>query len=371
MIAKYGRLNYEASLDMFRYLTQGLNAVKEVKLSCSEDYFAKQINQAQIRRNHAQKSVTDIGQIPRLAMECFAVTVAMGILIILLVMGVSFSGILVTAAFFVAAMSRLLPSFSRIQYNLLHVRSTLYLFDKIYQDLTGIAPERLPEEGTQQNLTFQHRITVDHITYTYPNSPGAVFQNLYLEIKHNECIAFVGKTGCGKSTLADVIMGFLMPDSGKILVDGRNIAEYLHTWRKKIGYVPQNIHLFDDTIRHNIAFGIAPEHVDDQRVREVLHLAQLDSLIASLPEGIHTRIGEAGIRLSGGQRQRIAIARALYHNPELLVLDEATSALDQETERDFIEALRNLKGRFTIIMIAHRLSSLQYCDRIIPLDTES
>ena len=376
LIARYGKQNYEASLDMFRHLTQGLNAVKEVKLSCSEKYFAEQINKAQIRRNHAQKCVSDIGQIPRFAMECFAVTVAMGILIVLLTTGLVFSKILLTAAFFVAAMSRLLPSFSRIQYNLLHIRSAMYIFDKIHHDLTQIPLEsvkngNISEKEEQEPLLFEKSITVDHVSYTYPTAKQPVLQDVSFEIKHNECIAFVGKTGCGKSTLADVIMGFLMPDSGAVLVDGQNIADHLLSWRKKIGYVPQAIHLFDDTIQGNVAFGIPVEQIDVRRVEQVIQLAQLKDLVQSLPEGLNTRIGEAGIRLSGGQRQRIAIARALYHNPELLVLDEATSALDQETERDFIEALQALKGKFTIIMIAHRLSSIQYCDRVIQLSQES
>ncbi len=257
LISKYGKMNYDASLELLKNLTQGLGAVKEVKLTCSEDFFAEEVKRAQIRRNHAQKCVSDIGQIPRFAIECFAVGAAMIILIILLMMQVSFSGILVAASFFVAAMSRLLPSFSRMQYNLLHVRSALYIFDVIYKDLTSIEQENLvPPDGKNVPLHFQNSIRVEHVDFSYSPDLPPVLKDVNLEIKRHECVAFVGKTGSGKSTLADVIMGFLEPQQGRVLTDGTDIRENLCEWRRKIGYVPQNIHLFDDTIRSNIAFGV-------------------------------------------------------------------------------------------------------------------
>ena len=207
-------------------------------------------------------------------------------------------------------------------------------------------------------------MTVQDLAFSYEYGTP-VFKDLSLRIAYRECVALTGKTGCGKTTLVHLIAGLLKPDSGTILADGENIAGHLIAWQSKIGYVPQKIYLQDTTIRENVAFGIAPEKIDDDRVKYCLHTAQLSDFVQSLPEGILTKTGQAGNRLSGGQRQRIAIARALYRDPELLILDEATSALDSETEKAFIDALTSLRGKITMIVIAHRQSSIDCCDREI------
>jgi len=320
-------------------------------------------------RFFSDKRIVDFSEIPRFAMETFCIGLAMGILILLLANGVPVERILFLAAVFIAAMFRLLPSFSRIQYNLLLLRSRTYLFDRIWSDLTE-TPEEVNRTG--KDVTLCRELCGDRLTFSYENGGKTVLRDLSFRIAACESVAFVGKTGCGKTTLANVIMGFLTPGSGTIRADGMDIAENPVSWRSRIGYVPQNIVLFDDTVEANIAFGVPPELVDRARLEQVMEMAQVSSFLEALPEGLKTRIGESGVRLSGGQRQRIAIARALYHQPELLILDEATSALDNDTEKAVIDALAALRGRLTIIMIAHRMTSLRYCDRVISLDnTES
>lgn len=368
-LVRYGEINIKASAKAVLFLQQGLAAIREVKLTGTAPFFVRQLNKVQKDKFFANKKIMDFSEIPRFTMEAFCIALAMGILITLLYTDVPFEKILFFAALFIAAMFRLLPSFSRIQYNLYIIRGNLFLFDRIYSDLCDIPGETLPEE--KREIDFRDNITVDHINFAYTPGQDPLFRDYSMTIRHRESVAFVGKTGCGKTTLADIIMGFYQPQKGCVKVDGVPITEGLTSWRKRIGYVPQNIVLFDDTVKGNIAFGIAPDQVDEVQLQKVMEMAQITDFLPSLPQGVDTMIGEGGVRLSGGQRQRIAIARALYHDPELLILDEATSALDNETEKALIDALKMLKGRLTIIMIAHRLSSIEHCDRVIDLNPQN
>jgi len=211
-------------------------------------------------------------------------------------------------------------------------------------------------------------LTLDQVTYAYPNTEVAAVHEISLELKRGESIAFVGSTGCGKSTLANLILGLLEPGAGSITVNGKDIFCYLDGWYRHLGYIPQSIFLLDDTIRSNVAFGVAEDRVDDRQLALALESARLNDFIESLPEGLDTVVGERGVRLSGGQRQRIGIARALYFNPEVLVMDEATSALDNKTEAEVMEAIQNLKVGRTLIMIAHRMSTVEACDRLYYFD---
>lgn len=205
------------------------------------------------------------------------------------------------------------------------------------------------------------------MTFTYPDTESPVLSDVNVTIPKNSSVAFIGPSGAGKTTMVDLILGVLKPQSGRVAVDGMDIAESYRGWHDKIGYIPQTIYMLDDTIRNNIAFGQAAE-IDDARIWDALHQAQLDDFVRSLDEGLDTMIGEAGVRLSGGQRQRIGIARALYRKPEVLVLDEATSALDTETEAAVMEAIDSLQGRMTMLIIAHRLSTIQNCDVVYQVE---
>ena len=343
-------------------ILQAFATIKEVKLSCDESCFINSVVNFRWNLSHTEKKLYDISQVPRLAIELLAVVLAMVILIVLICADTSLSHIIMYAAIFIAAMFRLLPSFSRIQYNLVNVRGGVFILNKLYDDLTDFEVE--PLEKNRKDISFRKELEIRNLSFSYGEK--MVFRNFSALIRHRECVALTGPSGSGKTTLADLIIGFLTPDTGEILVDGVNIFENLKAWRSKIGYVSQNIYLLNDSIRNNIAF-CRPEDIDDARVTEVMKTAQIYDFVQSLPEKEHTVIGELGTTISGGQRQRIAIARALYQQPELLILDEATSALDNETEKAFIDALHALRGSMTILMIAHRLSSLEHCDRSIPL----
>ena len=268
-------------------------------------------------------------------------------------------------ATFAVAAFRLLPSVGRINE---HVNNILYAVpsvDLIYGDLKGIEDyqeSKGEEEGKE--WSFEHGITAKHITYAYPNTDTNVLEDASCVIPKGKTVAFIGSSGAGKTTMADIILGLLAPQRGKILVDDIDVFKNLTMWHHQIGYIPQVIYLSDDTIRNNIAFGIHEDQIDEEAVRTALKKAQLAEFVDTLPDGLDTIVGDRGVRLSGGQRQRIGIARALYHDPEILVLDEATSALDNETETAVMEAIESLQGSKTMIIIAHRLTTIQNADII-------
>jgi ABC-type multidrug transport system fused ATPase/permease subunit len=211
-------------------------------------------------------------------------------------------------------------------------------------------------------------IAVNDLTFSYEGISDSVLCNATVRINKGEAVGFVGQSGSGKSTLIDVMLGLFSPQSGSVLINGQDISQVKSAWQKSIGYIPQTIFLMDDSLRRNIAIGIADNEIDEVAVREALKSAQLEGFVASLPEGLDTVVGERGVRLSGGQRQRIGIARALYHRPSVLVLDEATSSLDTETEHEVMKAVQALQGDKTVIIVAHRLSTVEYCDRLYRLD---
>jgi ATP-binding cassette subfamily C protein len=219
-----------------------------------------------------------------------------------------------------------------------------------------------------ESIQIKHAIQLEEIRYCYPGAASQAIQGISAEINVGEAVAFIGVSGSGKSTLIDILLGLIKPMSGRISVDGIDIHENLPSWQRQIGYIPQDIYLVDESIRHNIAFGLADEEINEEALARAIEAAQLDDFVRRLPQGLSTKVGNRGIRLSGGQRQRIGIARALYYDPSVLVMDEATSALDNETEREVIEAITRLRGRRTIIMVAHRLTTVKNCDRLYVLE---
>jgi ATP-binding cassette subfamily C protein len=285
---------------------------------------------------------------------------------IFLMTGHSPDKILMTLSMFAIVAVRLMPSLNRISTAWGSIKFYAPTFDAIYDDLVNC--ERMDDEHQQldheESIYFRDKIEIRDVSFFYENTRAPALKSFSIEILRNTTVGFVGPSGAGKSTAVDIMMGLLLPSSGKVLVDGVDIGRHLRSWQKKIGYIPQMIYLCDDTIKSNIAFGVATEDIEDEKVWQVLRLAQLEDFVRSLPLGTDTVIGERGIRLSGGQRQRISIARALYHDPEVLVMDEATAALDNETERDFMAAINRLSSEKTIIIIAHRLTTVQLCDKI-------
>ena len=370
------KLNFGAGRDMLtnrvkciQYMMEGLGAIKECKIRNGEDFFCGEHANAQKLYNHSMMMQYFLGQVPRFFIEAAVVSLGMGTLAVFILSGMAMGSVLLTLSLLAVSMIRLMPSMSRIQYNLARIRQTVFSFDEIFRGLTSVERENKTVSG--ETVSFRDKIVLDSISFAYEGTGKNIFENYSLEIPYKSSVAIVGPTGCGKTTLVDIILGLLKPDSGSVLVDGRNISENLASWQKQIGYVPQFIYLTDNSIRANVAFAVDEKLIDDNRIRECLRIAQILEFVESLPDGINTSIGERGVRLSGGQRQRIGIARALYHEPEVLVLDEATAALDNETEKAFVDAIKTLHGKLTIIMIAHRLTTTRNCDRIIDFPSES
>ncbi len=349
---------------------QAFKGIKELMVNNSQEYFCREYSSIQERKALVNTKRYVFGQFPRFFLETFVVAIGLGTLIVFIFLGMAEGSILLTLTLLAISLIRMMPSMSRIQYNLTIIRHNLHVFNQIYVDLFELKPLKRQQESNEV-LQFSDCIKIENIDFTYPGVSTKVIENFSLEIPKNSSVAFVGTTGCGKTTLVDILLGLLKPDKGQITVDGKNIEECLHSWQSKIGYVPQNIFLLDSSIKENVAWGIAAGDIDEKRVVEALKIAQIYDFVKKLPKGLEAEVGENGVMLSGGQRQRIGIARALYRNPEVLVLDEATSALDNETENAFVNALDFLKGKLTMIMIAHRLSTVENCDKIVNLENPS
>jgi ABC-type multidrug transport system fused ATPase/permease subunit len=267
---------------------------------------------------------------------------------------------------FAAASYRLMPSMNRVLGAIQSIRYAGPMFSVLNEELKLSAPEPAPRTGSAEGI--HHEIRLEGVTYTYPGAAVPALRKLSINIQKGETVGFIGTSGAGKSTLVDVILGLLEPEVGEVIVDGQDVRENMRRWQDQIGYVPQSIYLTDDTLFRNVAFGLPDEQIDESAVVRAIRAAQLQDFVAELPKGLQTVIGERGVRLSGGQRQRIGIARALYHDPAVLVLDEATSALDTATERGVLSAVIALHGSKTVLIVAHRLSTVEHCDRIYRLD---
>jgi ATP-binding cassette subfamily C protein len=293
----------------------------------------------------------------------------------MLVQGKDVQTLLPTLSLFAAAAFRMMPSIHRIISSATRIRYYKHTLDSVYEDLLDVGlplTQSLPNiEVTSpplNPLVFEKEITLNHIFYQYPTGEGLALKDIDLTINKGQAVGFVGPSGSGKTTLINLLLGLLSPTSGQLLVDGHNIAPHLTEWQHKIGYIPQDIYLSDDTIRRNIAFGVPDEHIEEAQVWAVIKLAQLETLVQQLPAKLDTVVGERGVRLSGGQRQRVAIARALYHQPQVLIMDEATAALDNETEREITQAVERLSGQKTLLIVAHRLSTVKNCDQLYFID---
>jgi len=356
--ARIGREQAQGELESRRRMLAGFFGAKAAKAMRREHFFTSAYRTALDDWLPLRAKLYELGQLPRLSMELIAVVTALGVFAAMALAGVPAGTLLLSFTLLMGAMSRLLPAFSRIHYNLIRVLQNRYAFDSVTRYLE-LAEEPMGEGA--EPLTLADKIEFRQVTFAYPERPDPLFKDFSLTIPVRSSVALTGVTGGGKSTLADLLLGLLTPQAGGIFADGRDIRENLASWRAKIGFVPQHIYLLDDTIKANVAFG-APGGVDDGRVAAALETAQLAEFVAALPDGADTVIGENGVRLSGGQRQRLGIARALYGDPELLVMDEATSALDDGTEQALVSALDTLRGKLTIVTIAHRLSTVEKCD---------
>lgn len=350
----------------YKHMYQGLHGAKDVKvLGCEKDFVDQfaQHRSAHVRMLSRQGFV---GQIPRLWFELLAVASLCLLTAVMVWQGKSTQSMIPTLGLFAAGAFRLLPSVNRLSYSLQNLRFTQAIIDVVQAELA--LGQATPPSRRGTPLPFKESISLESVSYRYPSAHTQAVTDVSLKVPHGSAIGLVGGSGAGKSTLVDIILGLLDPTSGRVTVDGVDITSNIRGWQDQVGYVPQAIFLCDDTLRRNVAFGVPDGKIDDAAVRRAIRAAQLEEFVTQLPEGLETTVGERGLKLSGGQRQRIGIARALYHDPQVLVLDEATSALDTETEKGVMEAVNALHGAKTLIIIAHRLTTVAHCDLLYRLE---
>ena len=311
---------------------------------------------------------------PNRIIETVFIGSVIGVVCIRIIMGMKVINIIPQLASFAFAATRILPLVnSIIGFNttiIYYLPSFNNAYDNIISSKIFLNNRMKDKDNIEEAIDFKDTITIENIAWKYRKADYRTFEHVSIQIHKGEAVGIIGVSGAGKTTLADIILGLLSPQEGKILVDGKDIKEYQRQWSKMVGYVPQTVYLLDDTIRNNVFFGIEEQEKEDEKVWKALEQACLKEFVEQLPDGLDTIVGERGAKISGGQRQRIAIARALYYNPEILVLDEATSALDQETETAVMEAVEQLQGKKTLIIIAHRLSTLEKCDKIFEVKNQ-
>ena len=353
-----------------RYLFEAFQGIKDVFIFKGRKYYVDQYGKYYGEQQRIDANKTVAAESPAYFIEAVSITGLIIIVCLKLLTGTDAQTFIPQLAAFAVAAFRVLPSIGRISSSfnqfvfmcptVTAVYDNLKGFEKYEQQQTGLEMH----ENVEESLTFEKEIRIEGLCWQYENADKIVLNNLNLTIPKGVAIGLIGQSGAGKSTLADILLGLLVPQTGKLTVDGVDILDHLDEWRNTISYVPQTVFLRDDTIRNNIAFGIEEDRIDDAKVMKALKQAQLEDVIRELPEGVNTYMGERGIRFSGGQKQRVAIARALYNDPEILVLDEATAALDNETEAAVMEAIDALQGHKTLVIVAHRLSTIQKCDKI-------
>ncbi|HCI25157.1 MAG TPA: ABC transporter ATP-binding protein [Lachnospiraceae bacterium] len=368
ILGEKGRKNREVNVQVTKWILQSFSGIKEIKVINAEDFFIYNYNKYYSQFATLQRQQSMLTFVPRPVMETVCICgLLIAVILKLTIDSSDIASFIPTLSVFAIAAFRMLPSFNRITGYLGGIMFSKPSIDAIYQDLKEVEQlqrHRESIEKNDENMPLTKLIQMNQVSFKYPESDKWILKNADIEIKKNSSVAFVGASGAGKTTAADLILGLLEPTEGRILVDGTDIRTNMAAWHEKIGYIPQTIYLMDDTIRANIAFGIDEADINEAGIYNAIKEAQLDEFIAQLPDGIETEIGDRGVKLSGGQRQRIGIARALYRNPEVLVLDEATSALDNDTEKEVMEAIDSLHGTRTLIVIAHRLSTIQNCDEI-------
>ncbi len=365
-VIRWGKVQYEHMAHCNKHMLQGLGGAKDIKILGTEADF---IDRFSAHRRVVAKIGARIqlfAQLPRLWFEILAVAALCALTAVLLWQGKSAAAMVPTLGLFAAAAFRMLPSVHRLSISLQSLRAVTKVVENLRGEMALGTPEVTRLDAPR--FAFRREIAIDDVRFRYPEAHRDALEGISLTIPCGSAVGLVGGSGAGKSTLVDVILGLLAPTSGRILVDGVDVATNVRGWQNLLGYVPQTIYLCDDTLRRNVAFGVPEERIDDEAVTRALRAAQLLDFVAGLPEGVETVVGERGVRLSGGQRQRIGIARALYHDPEVLVLDEATSALDNDTEAEVMSAVNALHGTKTLVLVAHRLTTVSGCDLLYRLE---
>lgn len=370
---RIGAKNQSIQSRIAKWRIQATYGLKDVKVLNREEFFVRNYYEtgrvgADVARNYAVLNNT-----PRLLIETVFIVSVLSFVAVYIGGGGEAQAITKTIATFGVAAIRVLPSVNRINTYITEIAYNQPSLDFVYENLQegmktdAMLAERKANSQTEK-IRLEDKIELDHISFHYPDSPKAIFKDAHMTVPRGKSVGIIGASGAGKSTIVDVLLGLLHAQEGKITCDGVDIFKNYESWLAQVGYIPQSIYLIDESIRDNIAFGIDADKIDDKRLWEVLEEAQLKEFIEELPEGLDTTIGDRGVRLSGGQRQRIGIARALYNDPEILVFDEATSALDNDTEAAVMEAVNSFHGKKTMIIIAHRLNTIEKCDIIYKVE---
>ena len=354
----------------FKSTTEAFGAIKELKYSGLEIFFLKKFAKSSNSYGINISKATIISQLPRFFLEGLAFGGFLIIIITLMSLGKNFNDFLPMLSIYVFAGYKIMPSLQQIYNSFTLMRFSNSSLNLIHSDLNNLKINNQKSNTDNNDFLLKENIKINNLSYSYQNSSKKIFKNLNLDIPVSSKLGIVGTTGCGKTTLVDILLGLLEFEDGSIQIDNVKINQKnLSNWQKNLAYVPQQIYLIDDTIMANIAFGVEREKIDYNKLVEVCEIAEIHDYITNeLPDKYETQIGEQGIRLSGGQRQRIGLARALYKNPKVLILDEATSALDNATENSIIKNINGIKEKITIIIIAHRLKTVENCDKIIILE---
>ena len=365
---EYGKMSNIANQKMIQGLHEGIEGLKEIRILGKEEFFHKMMASGAVKISYYSSKHQLIQLIPRYLLESLLIVFIIFLVLLSLYFGEPTHTLLGTLGVFGLASLRLMPMASQFAATLTNLRFQRDTVNRLYNEVRNFTPltsikNSLPILGSKFKSLY-----LSEISYRYPNARTNALELLNLEIIAGESIGIIGSSGSGKTTLIDVLLGLLEPQSGSLIFNGRPLHEALNDWRSQVAYLPQQVSLIDNTLKHNVALGEEDQGIEEERLHQALHQARLAELVEQLPRGVDTMLGERGVRLSGGQRQRVALARAFYHGRSVLVMDEATSALDNETEKEIVAEIQRLKGQKTMIVIAHRLTTVQHCDRIYRLE---
>ncbi|MHA8097384.1 ABC transporter ATP-binding protein [Aquirufa antheringensis] len=371
-LLKWGVRRKKASSFMNKYILEGFGGVKDIKFLGREFYFVNNYKKYSNEYSEINANVNFLSQIPRLYLELLSIFALIIMIVVQLFKSNSTDEIIPILSLFLAASFRLIPSTNKIMAALQIIKFNKPVVESIYNEFILVRDNQINifnDIITEDKINFKKNIIFENIDFYYEGSIKPSISSFNLEIAKGSTIGIFGTSGAGKSTLIDILLGILTPTKGDLVVDGMKItSSNINIWQKNLGYVPQTIFLSDESIKSNIAFGIVESEIDDLKIQNAIKLAKLDEFVNSLIDGVETLVGERGVRISGGQRQRIGIARALYNDPQIIIFDEATSALDNQTESFVMESINNLRIMKTIIIVAHRLSTLSKCDLVYELN---
>ncbi len=362
---RWGAEAHHHEAEIIKVIKESMGSIKDIKIHNCQKYMIDVLGHSTDSWTKYQSFSLTANQLPRLFVETLVVMGIMGIVLFLTARGEPLESMITSMSLFGMAALRLMPSLNRILANASSLKGHSRIIETVHADLCN-SEQPAAEALRPMPLRLVSELDLERLTFSYDTSGQApTVTDISISLRHGESLGIVGPSGAGKSTLMDVLLGLLQPQAGRVLVDHVDALSQVNNWQASLGYVPQHIYILDQSLRRNVAFGLADDEIDDSRIEEVLKLANLTEVVAALPEGIHTRLAEDGRRLSGGQRQRVGIARALYRDPTILLFDEATSAMDGQTEREVTQAIESLMGQKTLIVIAHRIATVRNCTKLL------